>query len=66
MKRRLYFMDKQRAKEIASSQEMVQVTYNGDPIYIENVNPNKDMASIHSLKQPGNSHEVSVTQLVES
>jgi len=59
-------MDRQRAKEIASSNEMIRVTYNDDPIYIENVNPNKDTASIHSLKQPGNSHEVSLTQLMES
>lgn len=59
-------MDKQRAKEIASSNEMIQVTYNGDPIYIESINPNKDTASIHSLNQPGNSHEVSLTQLMES
>ena len=58
-------MDRQRAKEIASSLEMANVTYNGAPIYIENVNPTRDMASIHYLNQPGNSQEVQLTQLVE-
>jgi small acid-soluble spore protein H (minor) len=59
-------MDKKRASEIASMQEMVNVTYDGEPIYIEKINPNKDLCSIHSLKHPGVSHEVHVTQLVES
>jgi small acid-soluble spore protein H (minor) len=59
-------MDKQRAKEIASSNEMMHVTFDGDPIYIESINPNKDTASVHSLNHPGYSHEVPLTQLVES
>jgi small acid-soluble spore protein H (minor) len=58
-------MDKRRAGEIASSPEMVHVTYDGRPIYIENVNPNKDTASVHFLNQPHYSQEVDVTQLVE-
>lgn len=59
-------MDKKRAAEISSLPEMVHVTYDGEPIYIEKVNPNKDLCSIHSLSHPGISHEVHVTQLVES
>jgi len=59
-------MNKSRASEIASSKEMVDVTYNGRPIYIENVNPNKDAASIHYLNQPRYTQEVSVTQLMEA
>lgn len=59
-------MDKNRAREIASSPEMVSVNYNGRPIYIEDVNPNKDAVSIHYLDQPGYSQEVSLTQLVEA
>ncbi|MDF2822367.1 MAG: small acid-soluble spore protein H-type [Clostridiales bacterium] len=58
-------MNRKRAKEIASSPEMMAVTYNGSPIYIEDVNPTKDSASIHYLDQPHNSQEVSLTQLVE-
>lgn len=59
-------MDKKRASEIAASPEMAHVTYDGEPIYVEKVNPNKDLCSIHSLNHPGVSHEVHVTQLVES
>lgn len=59
-------MDRNRAKEIASSLEMLHVTYNDQPIYIESVNPNKDTASIHSLKRPNSSQEVQLTQLVET
>lgn len=58
-------MDKRRAEEIASSPEMVNVTYDGRPIYIEDVNQNRDTASIHFLNQPHYSQEVNVTQLVE-
>jgi small acid-soluble spore protein H (minor) len=59
-------MNKSRAKEICSSPDMVNVTYNGDPVYIEAVNPNKDTASIHYLNRPENSKEVHCTQLVEN
>lgn len=59
-------MDRQRAKEIAHSQEMKHVTYQGRSIYIEDINPTKDCASIHYLDQPANSQEVSLYQLVES
>lgn len=58
-------MDKKRANEIASSTEMINVNYNGKPIYIEDINPTKDSASIHFLNQPENSQEVSLNQLVE-
>lgn len=58
-------MDKRRASEITASQNMIDVTYNGELVYIENVNPVRDMASIHYLRQPHFSQEVPVTQLVE-
>jgi small acid-soluble spore protein H (minor) len=59
-------MDKRRAAEISSSQAMINVTYDGNPIYIENVNPNKETASVHSLDRPEYSQEVALSQLVES
>lgn len=59
-------MNKSRAMEIAASPEMIDVTYNGDLIYIEDVNPNRDTASIHLVNRPENSQEVHVTQLVEA
>lgn len=58
-------MDKRRAEEIASSPVMANVTYNGTPIYIENVIENKASANIHPLNQPGYRQEVPVTSLIE-
>lgn len=58
-------MDKKRAKEIASSLEMANVTYNDTQIYIEDVYENKGTASIHSLNQPEKSQEVSLSSLKE-
>ena len=58
-------MDKIRAKEIASSSVMADVTYNGTPIYIESVNINKETAKIHPLDHPNSTQEVSLTRLME-
>ncbi|PKM96323.1 MAG: H-type small acid-soluble spore protein [Firmicutes bacterium HGW-Firmicutes-1] len=58
-------MDKKRAKEIASSLDMANVTYNDTQIYIETVNENKGTASIHFLTQPEKSQEVSLSSLEE-
>ncbi|MBP1754687.1 MAG: small acid-soluble spore protein, H-type [Firmicutes bacterium] len=58
-------MNKERAEQISSSPEMVDVTYNGNSVYIEKVHPTKETVSIHLLNQPQNTQEVHVTQLVE-
>lgn len=58
-------MNKQRAKEIACSSKMANVTYNETEIYIESVNDNTDTASIHFLSEPNNSIEVSLSSLQE-
>lgn len=58
-------MDKQRAKDIVTSPVMVDVTYNGKPVYIESVNENNNTAKIHFLNQPDNKHEVALNSLVE-
>jgi len=44
---------------------MTHVTYNGVPIYIENVDEETGIADIHPLDQPSNKLEVPVTSLVE-
>ena len=59
-------MNVRRATEIADSPNMINVTYNDRPIYIEEVNADKVTASVHYLDQPQNSQEVHLTQLVES
>ena len=58
-------MDKRRANEIVSSPIMVDVTYNGMPIYIESVNNNKGTANIHYLNQSSDVLEVSLNNLIE-
>ena len=58
-------MDKKRSTEISKSHEMLNVNYNGNPIYIEDINPTKDSASIHFLNRPDYSQEVSLNQLDE-
>lgn len=55
----------QRAREIALSLDMADVTYNKTPIYIELVNEDKGTASIHALDTPEVSQEVSLSSLQE-
>ncbi|MDS0526135.1 H-type small acid-soluble spore protein [Clostridium sp. SHJSY1] len=59
-------MDKERAKEIASSPVMIDVTYDQTQIYIESVDENKDTACIHPLKKPAIKKEVSLQDLIEN
>ncbi|HHT45796.1 MAG TPA: small acid-soluble spore protein H [Firmicutes bacterium] len=58
-------MDVQRAQEIADSPVMVNVTYNGDLVYIEHVDREKQIAKIHSLNNPNNKQMVFVSDLQE-
>ena len=58
-------MDAQRAQEITNSPIMVNVTYNGSPVYIEHVDQEKQMATIHPLKNPSSKQSVPVTNLQE-
>jgi len=58
-------MDSQRAQEISSSSVMGTVTYNGNQIYIEHVDQQKGIATIHPLDDPNKKETVSVTDLIE-
>jgi small acid-soluble spore protein H (minor) len=58
-------MNAQRAKEIAASPVMANVTYEGVPIYIQNVDEKNETARIYPLNQPENEQEVPLTSLVE-
>ncbi|MGI6328836.1 MAG: H-type small acid-soluble spore protein [Dethiobacteria bacterium] len=58
-------MDVLRAQEIANSPVMVNVTYNGDLVYIEHVDREKQTATIHSLNNPNIKQSVFVTNLQE-
>ena len=59
-------MNNQRAQEIASSPEMVNVTYNGMPIYIQHVDEKNETARIYPLDQPENEQSVPLSSLVEN
>ena len=58
-------MDAQRAQQIASQSTMANVMYNGEPIYIEHVDQQQGVATIHSLNNPNNKQSVSVDSLQE-
>ncbi|MCL7749450.1 MULTISPECIES: small acid-soluble spore protein H [Halalkalibacter] len=58
-------MNKLRAQEIAASPVMANVTYNGTPIYIQNVSNDHDIARIFPLDDPENEQEVNLSSLVE-
>lgn len=59
-------MNNQRAQEIAVSPAMVDVTYNGTPIYIQHVDEKNETARIYPLDQPENEQSVPLSSLVEN
>ncbi|MDE3838844.1 small acid-soluble spore protein H [Bacillus methanolicus] len=58
-------MNSQRAQEIAASPVMANVTYNGVPIYIQNVDEKNETATIYPLDEPENIQNVSLSSLTE-
>lgn len=58
-------MDAQRAQQIASSETMMNVQWNGKQIYIEHVDQSTGQATIHPLDNPNNKQSVSVAELTE-
>ncbi|GKU24953.1 H-type small acid-soluble spore protein [Clostridium folliculivorans] len=58
-------MDRKRAEEILSSPDVINVTYEGEQIYIEKIDDNKEIAYIHPLNQPTGSQEVPLVSLQE-
>ena len=58
-------MDAQRAQEIADSVDMANVIYNGKSIYIEHVDQQNGVATIHNLDESNSKQSVSVTELTE-
>ncbi len=54
-----------RAKEIAESVDMINVTYDGNPVIIQHVDEATKMARIYSRKDPENEQDVPVLNLIE-
>ncbi|MFC5541613.1 MAG: small acid-soluble spore protein H [Bacilli bacterium] len=59
-------MNIQRAKEIVESGAIANVLFNGQRIYIQNVDEQKGTARIYPLDDPENEKEVPVEQLLEN
>ena len=59
------YMNIQRAKEIAASPVMANVTYEGTPVYIQQVDESKETARIYTLDEPQNEQEVPLSSLLE-
>ncbi|WIV10463.1 H-type small acid-soluble spore protein [Proteiniborus sp. MB09-C3] len=58
-------MNNKRAKEIFNSPNMINVTFNGIPVYIESVNEDNNTAKIRFFNQSNKIDEVSIINLVE-
>ena len=58
-------LNNQRIKDIISSPNMINVSYNGMHVYIETINENNNTALVHFINQPDNKQEVSLNNLVE-
>lgn len=58
-------MDAQRAEDISRSGKMVDVLYNGEKVYIEHVDKEAGVATVHPLKDPYQKISVPVENLLE-
>lgn len=58
-------MKKQRALEIMSSPTIVNVTYDGVPIYIQAVDEVNETARIYPLDEPNEEQDVPLSTLIE-
>lgn len=58
-------MNIQRAQEIAESSVMANVTYQGNPVYIQHVDHDKETVRIYPLNESENEIEVSINSLEE-
>ncbi|GAM16525.1 H-type small acid-soluble spore protein [Mesobacillus selenatarsenatis] len=54
-----------RAKEIVESADMINVTYDGEPIIIQHVDESTKMARIYSKSEPDVERDVPVLNLIE-
>ncbi|WP_186578633.1 H-type small acid-soluble spore protein [Aquibacillus kalidii] len=58
-------MDIQRAKEIVDSLSMITVTYEGKPIFIQQVHEESDSARVFPIDHPQQEQEVPLESLQE-
>lgn len=58
-------MNTQRAIEISASPVMADVTYQGQPVYIQHVNEADGIARIYPLGNPQDERDVPASMLIE-
>ena len=58
-------MNTDRAKEIVSSPDMVNVLYNNARVYMESVNDSNQTCAVHFLDDPGKKLNVPLSGLSE-
>jgi small acid-soluble spore protein H (minor) len=58
-------MQVQRAQEILTLDNKIDVELNGVPVWIDSVDPQKETAKVHNEENPGETKIVSVEQLQE-
>jgi small acid-soluble spore protein H (minor) len=58
-------MDVRRAQEILDTPQTVNVSYDGKPIWIEEVYETSDTAKIHYIDQPDKKEHVQIQKLRE-
>lgn len=58
-------MDINRAREIISSANNIEVSYEGKSVWINSINPNTGKAFVKTLDGNNEHYQVSVTELVE-
>lgn len=58
-------MNVQRAKQITESPRMVNVTADGEPVYIQYVDEDTGIARVYLLDDPGKEKNIPVDQLLE-
>lgn len=58
-------MDIDRARKIISSTNRIDVTYNGQSVWINSINPNNGKAFVKTLNGNNEHHQVSVSELIE-
>ncbi len=58
-------MDLNRAQQIIQAKEKIQVTYQGIPVWIDGLEPNRQKARVHTEGDPTDTKTVDIAQLVE-
>lgn len=58
-------MNLNRAEEIASSPVMAYVTYQGERVYIQNVDKERETARVYPLDDPSREMDVHLNDLIE-